>query len=90
MPPGAPGPALERYLHAHGVQDLYVLGVFAEGCVRSTVVEAVKRGYTVYVIANAVATNARWKKAFALWAMARTGAKVLPNFPSLHDAVTTT
>ena len=69
-------PALERYLHAHGVKELYVLGVFAEGCVRSTAVEAVKRGYTVYVIANAVATNAPWKKAFALWAMARKGAIV--------------
>jgi nicotinamidase-related amidase len=83
-------PALERHLHAHGVQDLYVLGVFAEGCVRSTVVDAVKRGYTVHVIANAVATNAPWKKTFALWAMTRAGAHVLPDFPSPRDAVATT
>jgi nicotinamidase-related amidase len=75
-------PELERYLHAHGVQDIYVLGVFAEGCVRSTVAEAVKRGYAVHVIANAVATNAPWKKAFALWAMARAGAGILPSVVS--------
>lgn len=72
-------PELEQYLRAHGVQELYVLGVFAEGCVRSTVVEAVKRGYTVHVIENAVATNAAWKKRFALWAMKRAGAKIVPS-----------
>jgi nicotinamidase-related amidase len=71
-------PELECYLHANGVQDIYVLGVFAEGCVRSTAVDAVKRGYTVHVIADAVASNAAWKKAFALWAMARAGAQILP------------
>jgi nicotinamidase-related amidase len=57
------------FLRTNGVKDLYVLGVFAEGCVRSTAVDAVKRGYTVHVVADAVAGNAAWKKAFALWAM---------------------
>jgi nicotinamidase-related amidase len=69
-------PKLERDIHAHGVQDLYVLGVFAEGCVRSKAVEAVKRGHAVHVIANAVA------KAFALWAIARAGAGILPSVVS--------
>jgi nicotinamidase-related amidase len=72
-------PELEPFLRAHGVKDLYVLGVFAEGCVRATAVDAVKRGYTVHVIADAVASNAAWKKAFALWAMARAGAEILPS-----------
>lgn len=72
-------PELERYLRAHGVQDIYVLGVFAEGCVRSTAVDAVKRGFAVHVIADAVASNAAWKKAFALWAMTRAGAEILPS-----------
>jgi nicotinamidase-related amidase len=72
-------PELEQYLRAHDVQELYVLGVFAEGCVRSTVIEAVKLGYTVHVIENAVATNAAWKKHFALWAMKRVGAIIVPN-----------
>jgi nicotinamidase-related amidase len=78
-------PELERYLCAHGVEELYVLGVFAEGCVRSTVVEAVKRGYTVHVVADAVASNAAWKKSFALWAMARAGAEILPSVVSLDS-----
>ena len=72
-------PELEQYLRAHDVQELYVLGVFAEGCVRSTVVETVKLGYTVHIIANAVAANAAWKKRFALWAMKRVGAKIVPS-----------
>jgi nicotinamidase-related amidase len=72
-------PELEPLLRAHHVKDLYVLGVFAEGCVRATAVDAVKHGYRVHVIANAVASNASWKKAFALWAMARAGAEILPS-----------
>ena len=50
-------------------------GVCAEGCVRASVEQAIKRGYSVIVIviviAHAVTSNAKWKKAFALWAMAR-------------------
>jgi len=72
-------PELEQYLRAHDVHELYVLGVFAEGCVRSTVIEAIKRGYTVHVIANAIATNTAWKKRFALWAMKRAGATIIPS-----------
>jgi nicotinamidase-related amidase len=79
-------PELERSLRAHGVRDLFVLGVFAEGCVRSTVLAALQRGYRVYVLADAVASNAAWKKSFALWSMARAGAHVLPRFSSLHPA----
>jgi nicotinamidase-related amidase len=79
-------PELEPLLRAHGITDLYVLGVFAEGCVRSTAVDAVKRGYTVHVIANAVASNTAWKKAFALWAMARAGAHVLSTIPASQHA----
>lgn len=71
-------PALEDYLHAQGVQELFVLGVFAEGCVRATVRDARRRGYPVRVIVDAVATNARWKLRFAFWAMRRAGATLVP------------
>jgi nicotinamidase/pyrazinamidase len=72
-------PELERYLQAEGIKRLFVMGVFAEGCVRSTVLDARRRGYEVHVIANAVATNASWKKRFALWAMKRAGADIMPS-----------
>lgn len=70
-------PDLDRFLQAEQVTDLYVMGVFAEGCVRSTVLDARRRGYGVHVIASAVASNASWKKQFALWAMRRAGADIM-------------
>lgn len=76
-------PELERLLRAEGVTDLFVMGVFAEGCVRSTVLDAKRRGYGVHVIADAVASNAGWKKQFALWAMKRAGARIVA---SVHPA----
>ena len=71
-------PELESYLQARGVTEIYVMGVFAEGCVRATVLEARRRGYKVKVVTDAIATNATWKKQFALWAMKRCGATLLP------------
>ena len=61
-------------------KTLYVLRVFAEGRVRSTVLDAVKCGYTVHVIAKAVANNVTLKKRFAMRAMKRVGAKIVPTF----------
>ena len=45
-------PERHRHLDPHGVQEVFVLGVFAEGCVRASVVDAVKLDYTVNVIAG--------------------------------------
>ncbi|MBF0480725.1 MAG: isochorismatase family protein [Desulfovibrionaceae bacterium] len=70
-------PGLEAYLRAEGVKKLHVLGVFAEGCVRATAIDAVRLGFAVVVHARAVASNARWKKRFALWAMRRAGAAIV-------------
>jgi len=75
-------PDLDSLLRARGVQVLYVLGVFAEGCVRATVLDAVQRGYTVRVLEEAVASNAGWKKRFALWAMKRGGADIVSSLPA--------
>lgn len=73
-------PQLDNFLQANKVKTLYVLGVFAEGCVRSTVLDALKRGYRVVVDENAVASNAPWKKRFAVWSMKRAGATVIRGF----------
>ena len=55
------------------MRTICVMGVYAEGCVRASVVQAIKQVYSVIVIviAHAVTSNAKWKKAFALRAMAR-------------------
>lgn len=75
-------PELEQALRARGVQELYVLGVFAEGCVRATVLDAIELGFTVHVLADAVASNAAWKKKFGIWAMKRAGAKIVQGLPT--------
>ena len=80
-------PELDRYLQAEGIGELYIMGVFAEGCVRSTALDALRRGYGVRVIADAVASNAWWKKRFALWGMQRAGADVVPSVRSLPTKV---
>lgn len=82
-------PELQQYLRAQDVQELYVLGVFAEGCVRSTVLDAMKLGYAVHVIADAVATNASWKKRFALWSMKRAGAGIIPTLLAATPSLVT-
>jgi nicotinamidase-related amidase len=74
-------PELNRLLLEFCVLELTVLGVFAQACVRATVSDAVKRGYRVQVIANAVASDAAWKKRFALWSMRRAGATIVPDLP---------
>jgi nicotinamidase-related amidase len=74
-------PELDLFLQANGIREIYVMGVFAEGCVRATVKDAKKRGYVVHVIATAIASNAKWKKRFALWAMQRCGALIISHLP---------
>jgi nicotinamidase-related amidase len=69
-------PEVTAFLKNRNIKDLFILGVFAEGCVRATVLDAIKIGFNVCVIENAVATNAPWKKQFALWVMNRAGALV--------------
>lgn len=80
-------PELEVFLKADNVTELYVMGVFAEGCVRSTVVDARKLGYNVVVPIDAVATNASWKKRFGLWAMKRAGATLVPSLLQAHEDI---
>lgn len=76
-------PELRVLLSAHRVRELLVLGVFAEGCVRATVAEALRLGYAVRVVESAVASNASWKTRAALWFMRRVGAQVVQSVHAL-------
>ncbi|MCO5125023.1 MAG: cysteine hydrolase [Rhizobacter sp.] len=69
-------PDLDPWLRAEGVTTLWMLGVFAEGCVRATALDARRRGFDVIVPTTAIATNASWKAAFAHWALRRAGVKL--------------
>jgi len=70
-------PELRPYLEGQGVRRLWVIGVFAEGCVRATALEARQLGFEVVVPEAEIATNARWKAAFARWALGRGGVTVV-------------
>jgi len=76
-------PELDRVLLEFGVQELYVLGVYAEGCVCATVIDAIELGFTVHVLADGIASNTTWKKRFALWTMKRAGADIIEGTPQL-------
>ena len=68
-------PELNEVLRASGTEHLYVLGVMTEGCVRATVVDAIRRGFRVTVIDNGIASNAEWKHRLGVWLMKRAGAE---------------
>jgi nicotinamidase-related amidase len=78
-------PELAPYLKANGVEKVFVLGVYAEGCVRATAIEAVRLGYEVVVPLEAVGTNSEVKRRFAVWAMRRAGVHMPQGLPK--DAV---
>ena len=66
-------PQLHPFLQAQGVRTLVLIGVFAEGCVRATAVQARRLGYEVVAPLDSIATNSRLKLAFALRSMRRHG-----------------
>lgn len=70
-------PGFGAWLEQAGIRDVYVLGVFAEGCVRATVRDAIRRGLRVRVVSDAIASSSSWKTRVALWAMRRAGADVV-------------
>jgi len=45
---------LEKYLRDRGVEALYVVGLVTEYCVKETAIDAQKRGFTTYVVKDAV------------------------------------
>lgn len=66
-------PQLHPFLQAQDVRTLVLIGVFAEGCVRATAVQARRLGYEVVAPLDSIATNGRLKLAFALSSMRRNG-----------------
>ena len=79
-------PDLEPFLKTNAVCKLYVIGVFAEGCVRATAIEGVRRGFEVVVPLDAIGTNSEIKRSFAKWSMRRAGVKLIPSLPASADS----
>jgi nicotinamidase-related amidase len=72
-------PELDAYLRCNGIRQLYVFGVFAEGCVRATAPDAMRHGYRVVVPIDAIGSNSVMKRRFAQWAMRRAGVTLVPS-----------
>jgi nicotinamidase-related amidase len=68
-------PALQTFLQENEIHNLIAVGVMAEACVRATVRHAIRLGYQVTVIPEAVPSDRQWKKVLAFWDMRRAGAQ---------------
>jgi len=69
-------PDLHPYLQSLSVSRLYIVGVFAEGCVRATAIAARSLGYEVVVPLGTIASNAAWKLRWAVWSMRNHGVRI--------------
>ncbi|MCK6370053.1 MAG: cysteine hydrolase [Gammaproteobacteria bacterium] len=54
---GFGNPALDQALRALGVDITIIAGIYLHGCVRSTVLDAYERGYTVWVAGDATGST---------------------------------
>ncbi|BCB90111.1 N-carbamoylsarcosine amidase [Phytohabitans suffuscus] len=71
------------YLHALGVDDLFVAGTTTSGCVRASVVDAFSHGFKPFVVEQAVFDRSRLSAAVSLYEMDAKYADVV----QLDDAV---
>jgi nicotinamidase-related amidase len=67
-------PELEAWLRRENVGRLFVTGVFVHACVRQTVLEALRRGYAVCVVSDAVGGTSDRAREAALAALVERGA----------------
>lgn len=70
-------PLLEPYLREQGIRHLYILGVFAEGCVRATALDARQLGFDVTVPQDAIGSDRPIKRRYAEWTMQRAGVRLV-------------
>ena len=69
-------PALEEILRSTGIRHLVALGVMAEGCVRATVNNAIRRRFSVTVGSDGVASSREFLRRFGLKNVQNAGARV--------------
>jgi nicotinamidase-related amidase len=70
-------PSLDPWLREHGVKSIILLGVFAPHCVRATCAGALRRGYRVTVVGDAVAAATDAARDRAVEKMRAGGASVV-------------
>ncbi|MGO9950659.1 MAG: cysteine hydrolase [Dissulfurispiraceae bacterium] len=79
-------PKLDIFLRGQGITHLIIVGVYAEGCVLSTVSGAIDRGYQVTIASDGVESNKAWKKRLAFWDIRRRGANIISSRDILNNS----
>lgn len=69
-------PYLVEYLKQKGIEQIVICGVYAEGCVRSTALDARRAGLGVTLISDGVASNRAFTYRWALRRMQRKGVRI--------------
>ena len=69
-------PALASMLQAASIHRIVLLGVMTEACVRSTAKSALRRGYELTIVANAVASTRPMLHRWALRSLQEAGATI--------------
>jgi len=64
------------HLREREIAELAIAGVMAEGCVRATTNSALRHGFRVTLLTDAVESDREWKKRAAFWYLRRKGARV--------------
>ena len=75
-------PALVGLLKQHDIQTLLLTGLFARACVSATAKDALKAGFEVQIIGNAIACASDKSRATALSRLLRAGAQIFEAVPA--------
>ena len=70
--------AFSEFLQTADIHDVAICGVYAEGCVRATALDAVKAGLDTVVLSDGVTSNRNSKHKWALSHMIKRGVRVMP------------
>jgi len=78
-------PALMAHLKDEKIQNIVILGVMAEGCVRATVQKARHSGFSVTAVSDGIASSRDFLKRFGLKSMRKAGAAVMERAEILNS-----
>jgi nicotinamidase-related amidase len=80
-------PAFVKALDEHGPETLVLAGIEAHVCVLQTALDAMERGYTVHVLADAMSSRALWMAENGLARMTHAGVVVSNTETAMFEIV---
>jgi isochorismate hydrolase len=78
---------LSGFLKDNHIAELYITGLFAEACIKSTTVGAIRNNYKAVLIEDAIGSKNTKKKLASLLYCERKGANVISTY-QLPDSIT--